>query len=186
MVRRLLAIGLVAVVIAVGITVVAGRDDPGGADQDDAIGRGSDELGCPLGEYANSDFRLDPDGGGDLVVCHLALEPLGSQPSYVLDWSRRFDADESAAVRRAIMKAPRGRLAFTGCDVAPEDGPGEFFLVFAGESVPYWVYNGACGQNGISLVGRGGGYQSRLDTAAVLDALGSELGPLGPDKVRRR
>jgi hypothetical protein len=182
MVRRLLGFGLVAVVMAVAITWVAGRDDPGERGQDGAPGPQEDENGCALGIYANTDFRLDPDDGGDLTVCRYEMQPLGDEASHLLDESRVLTRKQSAAVRAAIRAAPRGKQEFTGCDVAPADGPGEFFLLFTEGhgSVPFWVYNAVCGDNGVLTLNAKEKLVHRLDTAQVLEALGSAYGPLGP------
>lgn len=179
MVRRMLAVGLAAVVIASAITWFAGR---GGSDDDGGGGARQDENGCALGIYANTDFRLDPDDGGNLTICHFEMQPRGDDASHLLDWSRPLTGAESAAVRAAIRAAPRGKQEFTGCDVAPEDGPGEFFLLFTEGygSVPFWVYNAACGDNGVLAVSAKGRSVNRLDTAEVLEALGSSYGPLRP------
>jgi hypothetical protein len=181
MIKRLLAAGLLAVVIAVTITVVAGRDDPGGSD-DDAEGPLEDDNGCALGVYANTDFRLDRDDGGDLTICHFEMQPRGDDASHLLDWSRQLSREQSASLRAVIRAAPRGKQEFTGCDVAPEEGPGEFFLLFTEDhgAVPFWVYNAVCGDNGVLAVNAKGKPVHKLDTAEVLKALGSPYGPLGP------
>jgi hypothetical protein len=181
MIKRLLAVVLLAVVVAVTITAVAGRDVPGGSD-DDAEGPLEDDNGCALGVYANTDFRLDRDDGGDLTICHFEMQPQGDDASHLLDWSRPLSREQSASVRAVIRAAPRGKQEFTGCDVAPENGPGEFFLIFTEGygSVPFWVYNAACGDNGVLAVNAKGRTVNRLDTAEVLEALGSSYGPLGP------
>ena len=46
--------------------------------------------------------------------------------------------------------------------------------------MPFWVYNAACGDNGVLAVSAKGKPVNRLDTAEVLEALGSPYGPLGP------
>lgn len=179
MVKRVLGVGLLAVAIAVAITWFAGRDDSREPDEDRVV----DKNGCVLGIYANTDFRLDKDDGGDLTICHFEKQPSGDEASHLLDSSRVLTSQESAAVRAAIRAAPRGKQEFTGCDVAPEDGPGEFFLVFTEDdgSVPFWVYNAACGDNGVLAVNAKGKQVNKLDTAQVLEALGSTYGPLGPE-----
>jgi hypothetical protein len=185
MIKRVLGLGLVAVVLAVAITWFAGRDDPDGPDKDGA-GPQEDENGCALGVYPNTDFRLDPDDGGDLTICRYELQPLGDEASHLLDESRALTREESASVRKAIRRAPRGEQEFTGCDVAPDDGPGEFFLLFTEGhgSVAFWVYNAVCGDNGVLAVNAKGKPVNKLDTAQVLTALGSPYGPLGPPTGR--
>ena len=177
MVKRLLGVGLLAVVIAVTITWFVGRDDSHGSGKSAA-----DKNGCALGIYANTDFRLDPDDGGDLTICHFEKQPLGDEASHLLDSSRVLTSDESAAVRAAIRDAPRGKQQFIGCDVAPKDARGEFFLLVTEDqgSVPFWVYNAACGDNGVLAVNAQGKQVDKLDTTEVLEALGSTYGPLGP------
>ena len=47
--------------------------------------------------------------------------------------------------------------------------------------MPFWVYNAACGENGVLAVNARGKSVNKLDTAEVLEALGSTYGPLGPE-----
>ena len=61
----------------------------------------TDELGCLDGIYANTDFALDGDDGGDLIVCHydkLPAEPSSNQ-THRLGSSRVLSPEESEAVR---------------------------------------------------------------------------------------
>ena len=178
MVKRVIGLAVLALLIAVAITWYAGRDDA----PDAAPSLPEDPNGCAPGIYPNSDFRLDPDDGGDLTICHFERQPPGGAASYLLEGSRVLNRKQSANVRAVLRAAPRGRQQFIPCDDAAEDDRGEFFLVFTEDfgSVPFWVDNGACGENGIQAVTAKGRPIHKLDTAEVLDALGSTYGPLGP------
>ena len=154
MVRRLLAIGLLAVVIAVGITVVAGRDDP-------AERRTTPTALWRTRTAARSVSTRTPTSGSTRT-------PAATSPSATYEMQPRWGRAVPPARRvtgahapaslppsgRRSGARPAASRSSPGCDVAPEDGPGEFFLLFTPkhESVPFWVYNGACGDNGMLAV----------------------------------
>ncbi len=131
---------------------------------------------CPDGFYANSDFALDPDPGGAMTVCRMERDWDGeSGGTYLLDETVPLTAADSDEVRAALAAAPVvRRSAFRDC----RTGPGEFFLVLAGETVSLWVYNGECGDQAALAVGPDGDVVERSVTPRLLDALGSPYGVL--------
>lgn len=135
----------------------------------------SSESPCPDGVYASSDFRLDPDNGEPLVVCRFEVDwDAESGGSRLLADTTVLSEAESAAVRDAFAAAPvQKKSDFRSCS----EGPGEFFLVLAGDEVPLWVYNAECGDHGVLLDG-GDRVDTREVTPELLDALGSPYGLL--------
>lgn len=125
----------------------------------------------PDGGYANSDFRLDPDNGEPLVVCRFEVDWDGeSGGSFLLAGTTMLSDGESAAVRDAVAATTEKQESkFRSC----AQGPGEFFLVLAGEEVPLWVYNAECGDHGVLVDGG-----EREVTPELLEALGSPYGLL--------
>ena len=156
----LLALAFVAAAPFVGLWLL--RSGDAATDKGEPPPR-SDELGCLVGIYANTDFALDGDDGGDLTVCHydkLPAEPSSGQ-SHRLDSSRVLSPEESEAVRAAVAAAPRGELPFEACPPG-DDSAGEFFLVRTPTLVAFWVYNAECGDNGVVTAGANGGVVHRL------------------------
>ncbi len=131
---------------------------------------------CPDGFYANSDFALDPDPGGPMTVCRMERDWDGeSGGTYLLDETVPLTAADSEEVRAALAAAPVVRSsAFRDC----RTGPGEFFLVLAGETASLWLYNGTCGDQAALAVDPDGDAVERTVTPRLLDALGSPYGVL--------
>ncbi|GAA4674670.1 hypothetical protein [Nocardioides nanhaiensis] len=128
---------------------------------------------CPDGVFANSDFALDPDPGGALVVCRMEWSAQAeSGGSYLLAQERALTEEESDLVRLAVAEAPElPRSGFRRCD----RGPREFYLVLTadGQQVPFWVNHGVCGETSVYTSPTGDGVVFREVTPTLLDALGS-------------
>lgn len=128
---------------------------------------------CPDGVYATSDFRLDADPGGALVVCRMEWsDQAESGGSYLLAQERTLTAEESDRLRLAVAEAETlPRSPFRRCD----RGPREFYLVLTadGQQVPFWVNHGVCGENSVYTSPTGDGVVFRAVTQPLLDALGS-------------
>ena len=128
---------------------------------------------CPDGVYASSDFRLDPDPGGALVVCRMEWsDQAESGGSHLLAQERALTEEESDLLRLAVTEAAElPRSGFRRCD----RGPREFYLVLTadGQQVPFWVYHGVCGENSVLTSPTGDGVVFREVTPPLLDALGS-------------
>lgn len=128
---------------------------------------------CPDGVFANSDFALDADPGGALVVCRMEWSARAeSGGSYLLAQERELTEDESDELRLAVAEADElPRSAFRRCD----RGPREFYLVLTsdGQQAPFWVNHGVCGENSVYTSPTGDGVVFRDLTQPLLDALGS-------------
>jgi hypothetical protein len=135
-----------------------------------------EESPCPEGYFANSDFALDPDTGEPMTVCRMELTYEGeSGGTHLLADTTELTPAESDAVRAAVEAAPvMDESPFKEC----REGPGEFFLVLAGDAVPLWVYNGECGELSALTAAPDGGVVFHRVTDELLDALGSPYGLL--------
>jgi hypothetical protein len=135
----------------------------------------AEESPCPEGHFANSDFSLDPDNGEPMTVCRMELTWEGeSGGTHLLADTTELSQAQSDAVRDALAAAPvMERSDFEDC----RTGPGEFFLVLAGDAVPLWVYNGECGEL-TALTTDGDSVIHHEVTPELLDALGSPYGVL--------
>ena len=133
-----------------------------------------DSRGCVPGVYANTDFSLDPDPGGDLTVCRYAAnQNRAAEPGYWLAESVTLGDDESEAVREAIADAPSGKGRFLRCE-----GEAEFYLLVTDDGVPAWVYNGECGQHEVLTTTSGDDVEYHQVTDRLLRLLGSPVGNL--------
>lgn len=128
---------------------------------------------CPDGVFANSDFALDADPGGALVLCRMEWSAQAeSGGSYLLAQERALTEEESDLLRLAVAEAEElPRSEFRRCD----RGPREFYLVLTadGQQVPFWVNHGVCGENSVYTSPSGDGVVFRAVTQPLLDALGS-------------
>jgi hypothetical protein len=134
------------------------------------------EFPCPDGFFANSDFALDPDNGEPMTVCRMELTYQGeSGGTLLLADTTELPDEESDAVRAAVAAAP----VMEESDVRQcSTGPGEFFLVLAGDAVPLWVYNAQCGELAALTRSPDGDVVYHRVTDELLDALGSPHGLL--------
>jgi hypothetical protein len=136
----------------------------------------AEESVCPEGYFANSDFALDADNGEPMTICRMELTWEGeSGGTHLLADTTELTEAESDAVRDALAAAPvMERSDFKDC----RTGPGEFFLVRAGDAVPLWVYNGECGELTALTLAVNDDVVHHEVTPELLDALGSPYGLL--------
>ena len=119
----------------------------------------------------DTDLGLAADTGEPLTVCRYDVDyDAESGGAYLLNATSELSQSDSDAVREALAAAPTLGESFS---LDCRGGPGESFVVYAGDTATLSVYNGECGE----LVARSAD-GLRGPTAELLDALGSPYGLL--------